>query len=172
MYGRASRTRLPSVQSSPVSHSDSGFMNFFTINRTGLYHRWLFGWWMGRWQQWFFLSRFISIMSSPNWLRKYHKSSGFRQKSTGFRPSSESSSPEQKRAPPGPYPIQGDDPASQYTLLAKLATGRFSTVHRAIHNDTKQIVAVKQIGTRACSPFRLRGPTRMSSFPCRPRGFR
>ena len=38
-------------------------------------------------------------------------------------------------------------------------------MHRAIHNETKQIVAVKQIGTRACSPFRLRGPTRMSSFP-------
>jgi len=38
-----------------------------------------------------------------------------------------------------------NDPASQYTLLEKLGTGSFGTVYKAIHNDTKQIVAIKQI---------------------------
>ena len=38
------------------------------------------------------------------------------------------------------------DPASQYTILEKLGTGSFGTVYKAIHNETKQIVAIKQIG--------------------------
>jgi hypothetical protein len=47
----------------------------------------------------------------------------------------------------GPYPISSNNPASQYTLLDKLGTGSFGTVFKAIHNETKQIVAIKQIGT-------------------------
>lgn len=45
-----------------------------------------------------------------------------------------------------PYSVPTNNPASQYTLLEKLGTGSFGTVYKAIHNDTKQIVAVKQIG--------------------------
>ena len=45
-----------------------------------------------------------------------------------------------------PYPIPSNNPASQYTLLEKLGTGSFGTVYKAIHNETKQIVAIKQIG--------------------------
>lgn len=44
-----------------------------------------------------------------------------------------------------PCPIPSSNPASQYTLLEKLGTGSFGVVYKAIHNDTKQIVAVKQI---------------------------
>ncbi|THH33692.1 hypothetical protein EUX98_g616 [Antrodiella citrinella] len=44
-----------------------------------------------------------------------------------------------------PYPIPSSNPASQYTLLDKLGTGSFGVVYKAIHNDTKQIVAIKQI---------------------------
>ncbi|KAI0796648.1 kinase-like domain-containing protein [Abortiporus biennis] len=46
---------------------------------------------------------------------------------------------------PEPYPIPSSNPASQYTLLEKLGTGSFGTVYKAMHNETKQIVAVKQI---------------------------
>jgi serine/threonine-protein kinase 24/25/MST4 len=42
-------------------------------------------------------------------------------------------------------PLPHNDPASQYTLLEKLGTGSFGTVYKAIHNETKQIVAIKQI---------------------------
>ncbi|KAK0563798.1 hypothetical protein OC844_002029 [Tilletia horrida] len=37
------------------------------------------------------------------------------------------------------------DLAQQYTLLEKLGTGSFGTVYKAIHNETRQIVAIKQI---------------------------
>ncbi|TDL29875.1 Pkinase-domain-containing protein [Rickenella mellea] len=37
------------------------------------------------------------------------------------------------------------DPASHYTILEKLGTGSFGTVWKGIHNETKQIVAIKQI---------------------------
>ncbi|KAK0550769.1 hypothetical protein OC846_003536 [Tilletia horrida] len=37
------------------------------------------------------------------------------------------------------------DLAQQYTLLEKLGTGSFGTVFKAIHNETRQIVAIKQI---------------------------
>ena len=50
------------------------------------------------------------------------------------------------KRPPEPYPIPSNNPASQYTLLEKLGTGSFGTVYKAMHNDTKQIVAIKQIG--------------------------
>ena len=57
-------------------------------------------------------------------------------------------SPSHDRNPrlPEPYPIPTSNPASQYTLLEKLGTGSFGTVYKAMHNDTKQIVAIKQIG--------------------------
>ncbi|KAI0337583.1 Pkinase-domain-containing protein [Trametopsis cervina] len=46
---------------------------------------------------------------------------------------------------PEPHPVPSSNPASQYTLLEKLGTGSFGTVFKAIHNDTKQVVAIKQI---------------------------
>jgi serine/threonine-protein kinase 24/25/MST4 len=49
---------------------------------------------------------------------------------------------------PEPIPVPSSNPAAQYTLLEKLGTGSFGTVWKAIHNDTKQIVAIKQIGAR------------------------
>ena len=49
---------------------------------------------------------------------------------------------------PWPY-IPSSNPASQYTLLEKLGTGSFGVVYKAIHNETKQIVAIKQIGSSA-----------------------
>lgn len=53
---------------------------------------------------------------------------------------------EQQTSPREPYPVPSANPASQYTLLEKLGTGSFGTVYKAVHNETKQIVAVKQIG--------------------------
>ncbi|KAK0206557.1 Ste20-like serine/threonine kinase [Desarmillaria ectypa] len=50
-----------------------------------------------------------------------------------------------KSQPREPYPIPSNNPASQYTLLEKLGTGSFGTVYKAMHNETKQIVAIKQI---------------------------
>ncbi|KAK7470646.1 hypothetical protein VKT23_002070 [Stygiomarasmius scandens] len=49
------------------------------------------------------------------------------------------------KRPREPYPIPNSNPASQYTLLEKLGTGSFGTVYKAMHNETKQIVAIKQI---------------------------
>ncbi|KAF5389133.1 hypothetical protein D9757_004888 [Collybiopsis confluens] len=54
------------------------------------------------------------------------------------------SSPQASR-PREPFPIPSSNPASQYTLLEKLGTGSFGTVYKAMHNETKQIVAIKQI---------------------------
>ncbi|KAI3612319.1 ste20-like serine threonine kinase [Moniliophthora roreri] len=51
---------------------------------------------------------------------------------------------EQKRSRE-PIPLPSSNPASQYTLLEKLGTGSFGTVYKAMHNETKQIVAIKQI---------------------------
>ena len=42
--------------------------------------------------------------------------------------------------------VPNNDPATQYTILEKLGTGSFGTVYKGMHNDTKQIVAIKQIG--------------------------
>lgn len=44
-----------------------------------------------------------------------------------------------------PYPVSSNNPATQYTMLEKLGTGSFGVVYKAIHNETKQIVAIKQI---------------------------
>ncbi|KAF5387828.1 hypothetical protein D9615_000411 [Tricholomella constricta] len=52
---------------------------------------------------------------------------------------------EHKPRPKEPYPVPSNNPASQYTLLEKLGTGSFGTVYKAMHNETKQIVAIKQI---------------------------
>ncbi|KAI6047184.1 kinase-like domain-containing protein [Pisolithus marmoratus] len=38
-----------------------------------------------------------------------------------------------------------NNPATQYTMLEKLGTGSFGVVYKAIHNETKRIVAIKQI---------------------------
>jgi serine/threonine-protein kinase 24/25/MST4 len=61
---------------------------------------------------------------------------------------SPSSSPriEKRGRGPEPSPVPSSNPASQYTLLEKLGTGSFGTVWKGIHNETKQIVAIKQIG--------------------------
>ena len=65
---------------------------------------------------------------------------------------------EQRIWPREPYPAPGGKPVNQYTLLEKLGTGSFGTVYKAMHNETKQIVAIKQIGgflaaiqTKTCS---------------------
>lgn len=52
----------------------------------------------------------------------------------------------QDGSPREPIPLPSTNPASQYTLLDKLGTGSFGTVYKAMHNETKQIVAIKQIG--------------------------
>ena len=57
--------------------------------------------------------------------------------------------------------MPSSNPASQYTLLEKLGTGSFGTVYKAIHNETKQIVAIKQIGTLPTHLFH-RCPYRIS----------
>lgn len=46
-----------------------------------------------------------------------------------------------------PCPLPSSNPATQYSILEKLGTGSFGVVYKAIHNETKQIVAIKQIGT-------------------------
>ena len=81
-------------------------------------------------------------------------SSGFSDHGHGLQPKQLSKSPppspvgERKVKSPEQWPyIPSSNPASQYTLLEKLGTGSFGTVYKAIHNDSKQIVAVKQIGT-------------------------
>ncbi|WRT63383.1 uncharacterized protein IL334_000288 [Kwoniella shivajii] len=44
-----------------------------------------------------------------------------------------------------PRPAALADPSTTYTLLEKLGTGSFGTVWKAVHNDTRQIVAIKMI---------------------------
>ena len=98
------------------------------------------------------------IMPSPTRLKRpliSYKPSGSQQKPTDVRSSPGASSPEKKLRPSEPYPIPSNNPASQYTLLEKLGTGSFGTVYKAIHNETKQIVAVKQIGNGPITAFRL-----------------
>ncbi|WVO13581.1 hypothetical protein L204_101202 [Cryptococcus depauperatus] len=46
---------------------------------------------------------------------------------------------------PGKQTSRLADPAVAYTLLEKLGAGNFGTVWKAMHNDTKQIVAIKMI---------------------------
>ncbi len=54
-----------------------------------------------------------------------------------------------------PYPMPSSNPASQYTLMEKLGVGSFGTVYKAMHNETKQIVAIKQIGASLALLARL-----------------
>jgi len=49
--------------------------------------------------------------------------------------------------PRDPCPVPSNNPATQYSILEKLGTGSFGVVYKAMHNETKQIVAIKQIGT-------------------------
>ncbi|KAI9513312.1 Pkinase-domain-containing protein [Russula earlei] len=66
--------------------------------------------------------------------------------SSQSKPTPSPSSPEPKpRSLREPYPMPSSNPASQYTLMEKLGTGSFGTVYKALHNETRQIVAVKQI---------------------------
>lgn len=47
---------------------------------------------------------------------------------------------------PSPFAVaSGVELSQQYTLLEKLGTGSFGTVYKAVHNETRQIVAIKQI---------------------------
>ncbi|EJU06574.1 Pkinase-domain-containing protein [Dacryopinax primogenitus] len=46
---------------------------------------------------------------------------------------------------PLPSPSSSSDPAAQYTLLSQLGTGSFGTVYKALHAETGQVVAIKQI---------------------------
>ena len=79
---------------------------------------------------------------------------------------------EPRQTMPSPHPIPSSNPASQYTLMEKLGTGSFGTVYKAMHNETKQIVAIKQIGTRV-SPLMISGWALISGYPLRRfRGFR
>lgn len=97
------------------------------------------------------------MASKPRVLRKGSRSSTDSGSGSALQPKaltkSPSSSPvkeEPERLPrpsaPEPFPIPTSNPASQYTLLEKLGTGSFGTVYKAIHNDSKQVVAIKQIG--------------------------
>jgi len=64
---------------------------------------------------------------------------------------SSQASQDRESRPREPYPVPSNNPSSQYTLLEKLGTGSFGVVYKAIHNETKQIVAIKQIGASWCS---------------------
>ncbi|GJE83997.1 Pkinase-domain-containing protein [Phanerochaete sordida] len=66
-------------------------------------------------------------------------------KSPSSSPVKEAHEPKARPRANDPHPIPSNDPASQYTLLEKLGTGSFGVVYKAIHNETKQIVAIKQI---------------------------
>ena len=91
------------------------------------------------------------MLSNSRLLRKSSRANN----SVGSQPQaltkSPSSSPvkeahEHRGRPNDPIPIPSNNPASQYTLLEKLGTGSFGVVYKAMHNETKQIVAIKQIG--------------------------
>ncbi|KAH7887740.1 kinase-like domain-containing protein [Phlebopus sp. FC_14] len=60
-------------------------------------------------------------------------------------PMSPRTSQDRQARPKEPFPVPSNNPASQYTLLEKLGTGSFGVVYKAMHNETKQIVAIKQI---------------------------
>ncbi|EKM59048.1 uncharacterized protein PHACADRAFT_249221 [Phanerochaete carnosa HHB-10118-sp] len=66
-------------------------------------------------------------------------------KSPSSPPVNEAHEPKARPRANDPHPIPSNNPASQYTLLEKLGTGSFGVVYKAIHNETKQIVAIKQI---------------------------
>jgi serine/threonine-protein kinase 24/25/MST4 len=86
-------------------------------------------------------------MSPGNRLRKTSISDQLsRSQIKPLRTVSTSPAADKKMRSPDPSPIPSSNPASQYTLLEKLGTGSFGVVYKAIHNETKQIVAVKQIG--------------------------
>ncbi|KAI9000989.1 kinase-like domain-containing protein [Trametes punicea] len=84
-------------------------------------------------------------------LKKASSSSNSSDIGHGFQPKQLSKSPPsspggERKARPEPWPyVPSSNPSAQYSLLEKLGTGSFGTVYKAIHNETKQIVAIKQI---------------------------
>ncbi|PWY99358.1 Pkinase-domain-containing protein [Testicularia cyperi] len=58
--------------------------------------------------------------------------------------SSQLAGPSLVRSPQKPM-VSGKELSEQYELLEKLGTGSFGTVYKAMHKETKQIVAIKQI---------------------------
>ncbi|KAI0660959.1 Pkinase-domain-containing protein [Cubamyces menziesii] len=84
-------------------------------------------------------------------LKKPSSSSGSSDYGRGFQPKQLSKSPPpspggERKNRPDPWPfVPGPNPAAQYTLQEKLGTGSFGTVYKAEHNETGQIVAIKQI---------------------------
>ncbi|KAI0677520.1 Pkinase-domain-containing protein [Trametes maxima] len=85
-------------------------------------------------------------------IKKQHSSSSSSSDfGRGFQPKQSSKSPPaspgaEHKARPEPWPyVPSSNPSAQYSLLEKLGTGSFGTVYKAIHNDSKQIVAIKQI---------------------------
>ncbi|KAH9853449.1 Pkinase-domain-containing protein [Lenzites betulinus] len=84
-------------------------------------------------------------------LIKKHSSSSSSDHGYGFQPKQLSKSPppspiSDRKTRPEAWPYSpSSNPAAQYTLQEKLGTGSFGTVYKAIHNDSKQIVAIKQI---------------------------
>jgi hypothetical protein len=107
-----------------------------------------------------------AIMPSPALFKRHSTSvtdDGSAQHPKGHtRSSPPSPKAEFKNRPRDPYPIPSNNPASQYTLLDKLGTGSFGTVYKAMHNETKQIVAIKQIGMFLSIP-RLTAHSRLIS---------
>ncbi|CDO75609.1 hypothetical protein BN946_scf184858.g49 [Trametes cinnabarina] len=85
-------------------------------------------------------------------LKKASSSSSSSDLGRGHQPKQLSKSPppspgSERKSRPEPWPyVPSSNPSAQYSLLEKLGTGSFGTVYKAIHNDTKQIVAIKQIG--------------------------
>jgi serine/threonine-protein kinase 24/25/MST4 len=86
----------------------------------------------------------LTIMAPSSRFRKRSSSDDIPKSQPRVLTRSPPSSPQSNR-PREPYPIPSSNPASQYTLLEKLGTGSFGTVYKAMHNETKQIVAIKQI---------------------------
>lgn len=89
---------------------------------------------------------FLPSTMSPVISRRQSQSDDSPQQAKLSRSTPPSPKADYKNRPREPHPVPSSDPASQYTLLEKLGTGSFGVVYKAIHNDTKQIVAVKQIG--------------------------
>ncbi|KAF9462649.1 STE STE20 YSK protein kinase [Collybia nuda] len=84
-------------------------------------------------------------MSHNSYDSQWHRDSDHSHKLQPNRSPPSSQHVESKPFPREPHPVPSNNPASQYTLLEKLGTGSFGTVYKAMHNDTKQIVAIKQI---------------------------
>ncbi|KAI0352934.1 Pkinase-domain-containing protein [Trametes cingulata] len=84
-------------------------------------------------------------------LKKPSSSSSSSDLGRGLQPKQLSKSPPSspgvdRKVRPEPWPyVPSSNPSAQYQLLEKLGTGSFGTVYKAIHTESKQIVAIKQI---------------------------